>query len=180
MRGILLCSRRAFKYNSVFRSAYVRAGRPVQAPRARLRTRAVKETASDNVTSTAVTIDNDADESSTVVIVDAQNVPGLLTAMTAVFRDLQLEVTRAEVDTSNGVVRDMFLVTDSSGSKVTDSRVLAKLQDALSSTMAEERRPGRLAWGPASATRAQILMGATRLVQLRAHICFSCAQGTVW
>ena len=165
--GLLRAQRgRSFQTISAARRVHGRARSTAQARKFNVRASAVKEAgnSSAGASRTAVTIDNDVDKGSTVVTVDAQNVPGLLTAMTACFRDLQLEVTRAEVDTSDGAVRDIFRVTDGFGAKIKDEAVLAKLKDALSSMMSEGTPSGRLAWGPPSAARAQILMGALLLV----------------
>eukprot|EP00951_Prasinocladus_malaysianus_P008379 scaffold60592_cov40-Prasinocladus_malaysianus.AAC.2 len=72
-----------------------------------------------------ITVDNDSDPSYT----KAPNRPGLLTALTSTFRDLNLDVAKAVVDKGkNGKVEDVFYVTDLGGDKVTDTQDVNNLK----------------------------------------------------
>ena len=57
--------------------------------------------------------------------------PGLLSALTAAFRDMGLEVQRADINSRNGMVDDTFFVTDGEGRKVTDASLLASMEAKL-------------------------------------------------
>lgn len=69
--------------------------------------------------SVSVRVDNDADGSSTVLTLEADSRPGLLTALTGTFKALGLEVVKASVDAQNGRIRDTFHVQDAFGAKIT-------------------------------------------------------------
>ena len=68
-----------------------------------------------------VTLDNKADDTRTVIHVEADNRPGLLTSLATAFRDLDLEVVKAAVDTADEDrrVNNYFYVRDGAGGKVT-------------------------------------------------------------
>lgn len=69
--------------------------------------------------SVSVRVDNDADASSTVLTLEADSRPGLLTALTGTFKALGLEVVKASVDAQNGRIHDTFHVQDAFGAKIT-------------------------------------------------------------
>ena len=73
-----------------------------------------------------VEVDNEKDDSHTVITVTCHDVPGLLTEITSALQDLHLDVARAEVGKSSDgfAATDIFYVTDvRSGSKVDLPRV---------------------------------------------------------
>jgi hypothetical protein len=109
-----------------------------------------------------VTIDNKSNKTHTVVHVTARNGPGLLTGMTSVFRDMDLEVARAEVDTSNGAIRDVFHIVDMSGAKVTSKATLERLKAALVNVVQDSKHvAGRPNFAPGGkSTNATAMMGA--------------------
>ncbi|CAL8466863.1 g6399 [Coccomyxa elongata] len=78
-----------------------------------------------------VSIDNAQDDTFTVVTISGYNRPGLLTSISGTFRDLGLDVGKAEVDGSNGRVLDKFFVTAVGGGKVTDPKDIDKLRASL-------------------------------------------------
>lgn len=90
---------------------------------------------------TKITIDNTSDPKYTVIKVETSNRPGLLTAITATFRDLVsdcqpcllgthdancfsssqgIDVARASVDGKDDCICDTFLVNETNGGKVPD------------------------------------------------------------
>lgn len=83
--------------------------------------------------SIVVTVDNDADPAFTKVVLSAPNRPGLLTAVTSTFRDLNLDVAKAVVDNNptTGEVEDVFFVTDTSGAKISDPKDVANIKNCL-------------------------------------------------
>ena len=67
-----------------------------------------------------VTVDNKADPRLTLIRVEAENRAGLLSALASTFRDLDLEVVKASVDSpSETRVSNAFFVKDGAGGKVT-------------------------------------------------------------
>jgi UTP:GlnB (protein PII) uridylyltransferase len=67
-----------------------------------------------------VTVDNKADPRLTLIRVEAENRAGLLSALASTFRDLDLEVVKASVDSpSETRVSNDFYVKDGAGGKVT-------------------------------------------------------------
>jgi hypothetical protein len=96
---------------------------------------ATEEAAADKGSekSIVVTVDNDADPAFTKVVLMAPNRPGLLTAVTSTFRDLNLDVAKAVVDNhpSTGDVEDVFYVTDTSGAKITDPKDIDNIKNCL-------------------------------------------------
>jgi hypothetical protein len=88
-----------------------------------------------------VKVDNDKDKTCTQITVQADNKPGLLTALTAAFRDLGLEVTRAAVEGDTATISDTFFVTKD-GSKVTDSKELDNIKKCLEAILRARAGPG--------------------------------------
>ena len=81
--------------------------------------------------SVQVRVDNDADADSTVLHMEADSRPGLLTALTGSFRDLGLEIVRAIIGGSNGRVSNTFYVQDADGVKVTDVGTVQNVKRSL-------------------------------------------------
>jgi hypothetical protein len=78
-----------------------------------------------------ISISNEEDASYTVITVNADNRPGLLTSMTAAFRDLGLDVGKAAVDGEEGKVSDKFFVKTVGGSKILDSEERENIKKVL-------------------------------------------------
>lgn len=78
-----------------------------------------------------VTVDGTADEKFTTIVVEADNRAGLLTAMTATFRDLGLEVRKADIGGDDNRIQDTFWVVDAEGNKVTAEKDLANIKRAV-------------------------------------------------
>lgn len=84
-------------------------GRAPLAPRRATRVAAVSR---PSPAAPAVAIDNDADADATVVRVTGPSRPGLLTALTAAFRDLGLDVRKVSVTGENGQTRPLWTRPD--------------------------------------------------------------------
>lgn len=78
-----------------------------------------------------VTVDGTSDDKFTTIVVEADNRAGLLTAMTATFRDLGLEVRKADIGGDDNRIQDTFWVVDAEGSKVTAEKDLANIKRAV-------------------------------------------------
>ncbi len=89
-----------------------------------------------------VTVDGTADEKFTTIVVEADNRAGLLTAMTATFRDLGLEVRKADIGGDDNRIQDTFWVVDAEGNKVTADKDLANIKRAVE-TILKSRVGGR-------------------------------------
>eukprot|EP00892_Ulva_mutabilis_P012207 jgi/Ulvmu1/9359/UM050_0111.1 len=89
-----------------------------------------------------VSIDNQSSEY-TVVKVTGQNHPGLLTAVTCLFRDLGMDVLKADVSTSGDAVNDAFYIVDVDGKKIVGSSELASLEAALKAVVDGRPMKGR-------------------------------------
>ena len=85
-----------------------------------------------------VNIDNKSDDKRTVIHVEADNRPGLLTSLATAFRDLELEVVKAAVDTADDDrrINNYFYVKDAKGGKVTRPDSMMNVKRTL-----EVRRP---------------------------------------
>jgi hypothetical protein len=66
-----------------------------------------------------------------VISLSATNRPGLLTAITAAFRDLNLDVGKAVVEGDDDRISDKFYVQTADGSKVDDEAKMADIKRAL-------------------------------------------------
>ncbi len=60
-----------------------------------------------------------------IISISAANRPGLLTAITAAFRDLNLDVAKAAVEGDEDRIADKFYVQYPGGGKIEDARVSA-------------------------------------------------------
>jgi UTP:GlnB (protein PII) uridylyltransferase len=107
-----------------------------------------------------VVIDNSSDPDGTLVKVCAPNRPGLLTALTALFRDHQFEVSEAKIGTTAGKISDVFKVLGKDGQKVTDPAVLRKLEASLNSILVNGKRiAGRPEFSRSTPCNATQIMG---------------------
>ncbi|GBG89525.1 hypothetical protein CBR_g49315 [Chara braunii] len=90
-----------------------------------------------------INIDNEADEKYTLVEVAGQNRRGLLLNMMSIFRDLGMQVMRANVDTVGSKAQNVFYVLNSTGQKLTDDErgSLRKPLEAYASAVWEEGKP---------------------------------------
>jgi len=98
-----------------------------------IRAAATEEVPTGEEAGVSIRIDNDSDPIYTKVSIEAPNRPGLLQAVTNTFRDLNLDVGKAVVDSKGpqGVI-DVFYVVDSSGSKVENEEDVTNLKLCLS------------------------------------------------
>ncbi|GLC34950.1 Acid phosphatase pho1 [Pleodorina starrii] len=69
-----------------------------------------------------VTVDNSSDANYTVITVQAANKPGLLTSITALFRDLGVDVGKAVVEGDEVKINDTFYVRTLTGGKLSDDK----------------------------------------------------------
>lgn len=88
-------------------------------------------------TAVAVSIDNDASSTSTVIEVHAPDEIGLLHLVTKALFNYDLDVVSARVSTIGTEVIDAFYVKDSSGSKVIDQRRVESILDDVRSAIAK-------------------------------------------
>jgi hypothetical protein len=66
-----------------------------------------------------------------VISLSAANRPGLLTAITAAFRDLNLEVAKASVEGDEERIKDVFFVQTMDSTKIVDDIEIANIKRAL-------------------------------------------------
>ena len=93
----------------------------------------------DNV-GVQVTVDNDADASSTLILVEGANKPGLLGVLTSTFTDLGLDVVKAEIGGSGKTIHDRFWVVGGDGKKLAEAEAAAA-QQAIEVTLTTSK-PG--------------------------------------
>jgi UTP:GlnB (protein PII) uridylyltransferase len=107
-----------------------------------------------------VIIDNSTDPHRTLVKVCAPNRPGLLTALTALFRDHHFDVSEAKIGTMGSKISDTFMILGMDGRKVTDPAVLGKLEASLKAILASGRRvAGRPEFSRSTPYNATQIMG---------------------
>jgi [protein-PII] uridylyltransferase len=70
---------------------------------------------------TEIVVDNRASSSWTVVEAFTRDRPGLLYALASTFRDLQLSIQLAKINTEGTKVADVFYVSDADGTKVVET-----------------------------------------------------------
>jgi UTP:GlnB (protein PII) uridylyltransferase len=72
-----------------------------------------------------------------IIYLSGTNRPGLLTAISAALRDLELEVNKAvvETDAQNGKISDKFFVALRGGGKLEDKEQLATVEKALTTLL---------------------------------------------
>ncbi|HUF84354.1 MAG TPA: [protein-PII] uridylyltransferase [Acidimicrobiia bacterium] len=88
-----------------------------------------------------VRVDVEASDFATVIEVHAPDEVGLLARVTAVFAELDLDVSLAKVATLGDRVVDVFYVRDATGAKITDRTVLEQLRTALLDRLAGDLAP---------------------------------------
>ena len=79
------------------------------------------------------------------------NRPGLLTAITAAFRDLNLEVGKADVQGDESKIADKFYVRYPEGGKIEEDSQIASIQKALE-TLLRSRSTGPVSTRPKFST----------------------------
>jgi [protein-PII] uridylyltransferase len=85
----------------------------------------------------AVTLDNEASETSTVVEASGRDRPGLLAKLARTLSDAGLQITSAHIDGYGERAVDAFYVVDGKGAKVADARRANALKAALLADLAE-------------------------------------------
>jgi [protein-PII] uridylyltransferase len=90
-----------------------------------------KQASSPNLVATQITVDNNASASATVVEIRAEDVVGQLHRITQALGDCRLDVISAKVSTFGPAVVDAFYVRGQDGSKLTDSRTIADVEEAV-------------------------------------------------
>lgn len=76
-------------------------------------------------------LDNDSEEGYTVVHLEADSRPGLLSSLTNAFSDLGLEVLKAQVDGSSGRIQDTFHVQTADGTQVSGADALINIKRSI-------------------------------------------------
>ena len=84
-----------------------------------------------------VSIDNESSDSRTIIDVFAHDRPGLLYTITRTLHDLGVSVDLAKIGTHFDQVVDVFYVTESDGSKITDGDRLKTIRDTLRERLEE-------------------------------------------
>lgn len=120
-----------------------------------------------NAPTNRVSIDNDSSDY-TVVKVTGQNHPGLLTAVTGLFRDLGMDVLKADVSTTGSEVNDAFYIVDVDGKKIVGATELASLEAALKAVVDGRPMKGRPSFtktgAPERGSTTTALMGTALVV----------------
>lgn len=81
--------------------------------------------------STTVKIDNKSSRLFTIIEVFAEDQPSLLFDITRTMADFEINIAKAMISTRQGQLIDVFYVLDDKGAKVTDSRNLEEIKQAL-------------------------------------------------
>ncbi|KXZ53126.1 hypothetical protein GPECTOR_7g1017 [Gonium pectorale] len=109
----------------VLRGRAAAPARRVSAPQPERRT-VLSQVAAPESPATAgdvnITVDNTGDANYTVISVQAANKPGLLTSITALFRDLAVDVGKAVVEGDEAKINDKFYVRALSGGKLSSEK----------------------------------------------------------
>ncbi|KAJ1381768.1 ACT domain [Sesbania bispinosa] len=82
----------------------------------------------------SVCIDNDSCRDCTVVMVDSANKYGILLEMVQVLTDLDLIISKSYISSDGGWFMDVFYVTDQAGNKLTDEKLMIRIQQELYAT----------------------------------------------
>ncbi|MEN8136052.1 MAG: [protein-PII] uridylyltransferase [Thermodesulfobacteriota bacterium] len=80
---------------------------------------------------TTVKIDNKSSRFFTIIEVFSEDQPSLLYDITRTMADFEINIAKALISTRQGQLIDVFYVLDSNGAKVTDSRSLEEIKQAL-------------------------------------------------
>lgn len=111
---------------------------------------------------TLIEVDNDVDADYTAISVLCSNKRGLLGSITSLFRDLGLDVRRAEVGNKDVSVPDKFYVVDeSTGQKLNNASDVANVKKCLE-TLFQSRasgKPSRPDFGKKGVDTLYTLMG---------------------
>ena len=108
----------------------------------RLKIKAVAEAeAPTKADAVIVSVDNKASEKYTVIKIGAPSKPGMLSTLTATFRDLGLDVIKAEIDGTAARISDTFYVCELEGGKVTDELNLKNIKTSLESILRAQTSP---------------------------------------
>lgn len=78
-----------------------------------------------------VSVDNSSCNDCTLVKVDSMNKPGILLEVVQILTDLDLTITKAYISSDGGWFMDVFHVTDQHGKKITDSKTIEHIEQAL-------------------------------------------------
>ncbi|GMH36665.1 hypothetical protein BSKO_04538 [Bryopsis sp. KO-2023] len=91
----------------------------------------------------AIDVDNTSDEAYTVISVQCADKRGMLSSITSLFRELGLDVMRAEVGSKDDTVQDKFYVVDeTTQAKLTQESDLANVKKCLE-TLFQSRSKGK-------------------------------------
>lgn len=116
-----------------------------------------------------IQVDNSSDADHTVIKLRGKDKPGLLQAVTACFRDLNIDVTKAVIESRGGVVNDTFYVAKFGGGKLTAAAELEGVKsamDAILSVAVDSSNTARPAfdWGKSvEKDRLRVFMGKSPL-----------------
>lgn len=78
-----------------------------------------------------VQVDNDTNPELTIVRLEADSWPGLLSALTGTFSDLGLEVLKATVDGDGTRIRDTFELKTESGGQLTNAAAIENVTRSI-------------------------------------------------
>ncbi len=94
--------------------------------------------ASADASTASVDIDNKADKKYSTIVIKAPSRSGLLTGLTDILAQYDLDVCKATVDNSDGNSTNKFLVCHTDGTKVDNAEELKTLQQALESAVSSQ------------------------------------------
>ncbi len=94
--------------------------------------------ASADASTASVDIDNKADKNYSTILIKAPSRSGLLTGLTDILAQYDLDVCKATVDNSDGNSTNKFLVCHADGTKVDNAEELKTLQQALESAVSSQ------------------------------------------
>jgi len=134
-RGSVVChASQASSRASVSSVAPVRVPKQQRARGESVKTHVAEPVAAPSSSDVTVAIDNNADPKYTVVAISAPNKPGLLSAISGVFRDLSVDVGKAAVNADDANVSDQFFVT-SGGAKITEAAQIDAIKQAVQAVL---------------------------------------------
>ena len=94
--------------------------------------------ASADASTASVDVDNKADKKYSTIVIKAPSRSGLLTGLTDILAQYDLDVCKATVDNSDGNSTNKFLVCHTDGTKVDNAEELKTLQQALESAVSSQ------------------------------------------
>lgn len=89
------------------------------------------ENLSSRINPPRVSVDNTSCKNYTLVQVDSVNKPGILLEVVQILSDLDLSISKAYISSDGGWFMDVFHVTDQHGNKITDTKTINDLEQAL-------------------------------------------------